>query len=559
MKRFASFLFEMSAGPIQTRELRATFRGWRFVLFFTGALALALFILWTTAFSMEQEGAPGNMIGQATFGILIAIQASLIALLVPGFAGTSIVREKDKSTLELLMTTTIRPWQIVWGQLMAALGYVAVYLFAGLPLMALPIWYGGLTGWEPVVAYASLFFFAALVAIWGIYASATAQSVARAVGMSYVLIFLVGLPVGGGFVEVIDSSMSGRNDISRLIEAVSQHAGFLTIDALYAFAAPFAFLFIMAVNRLKPWGSNKTTALRIYGLFFLPIASGVALLNFTHFYHFRNVEERFLSLYTWWMFVTLTGTLFAFYAADGAPEGKRLFKQLDRLRGALFPLHLFAPGSRRGYAFALVTTSFMLAAGGALATSKLAPDADQPDAALWLTAAVAMSQIFFACGLCLWLSSLRIPRGLSRALAAFTLGAIPIGSAVWQYAAFGEYPKNDLLAWETPGYLCFPWLLYKVFFATAWVGTAGSGGFPMPEVGNHTPVFVPFIIFHAGLGGLMALIGVTADGQREKENRKAVEEAAASTPAGPERAERVEGPALSEQSESNGPIAAPSP
>ena len=136
MNRFASFLYEMAAGPIQTRELRATFRGWRFVMFFTGALALALFILWTSAFSMEQEGAPGNSIGQATFGILIAIQASLIALLVPGFAGTSIVREKDKSTLELLMTTTIRPWQIVWGQLMAALGYVAVYLFAGLPLIA---------------------------------------------------------------------------------------------------------------------------------------------------------------------------------------------------------------------------------------------------------------------------------------------------------------------------------------------------------------------------------------------------------------------------------------
>ncbi|MEK7466326.1 MAG: ABC transporter permease [Planctomycetota bacterium] len=533
MNRFTSFLYEMAAGPIQTRELRATFRGWRFVLFFTAALAIALFILWTCAFSMEQEGAPGNTIGQATFGILVTIQAGLIALLVPGFAGTSIVREKDKSTLELLMTTTIRPWQIVWGQLMAALGYVAVYLFAGLPLMALPIWYGGLSGWEPVVAYAGLFLFAALIAIWGIYASATAQSIARAVGMSYIPVFLVGFPVGAGLIEVIDSSMRGHDDLTEIIEAVSEHAGLFTLDALYAFAAPFSFLFIMAVNRLKPWGSNKTTALRIFALCFLPIAAGVALMNFASFFRIRDVEMRYLSLYTWWMFVSVAGILFAFFAADAVPEGKRLFKQLARLKGVLLPLHLFAPGGRRGLAFALVSTAFALAIGGAIATSKLAPDADQPDAALWLTGAIAMSQIVFACGLCLWLSSLPIPKGLARALAAFTLAAIPIGSAVWQYAAYGSYPYDDRLEWDAPGYMCYPWLLYKVFFAVSWPGTPGSGGYPMPEIGFHRAVYWPFIIFHAGLGGLMAIVGFAADFQRERANRDAIEAADTAFPRGP--------------------------
>jgi ABC-type transport system involved in multi-copper enzyme maturation permease subunit len=530
VNRFTSFLLEMSAGPIQTRELRATFRGWRFVLFFTGALVLSLFILWTSAFSMEQEGAPGNTIGQATFGILVAMMAGLIALLVPGFAGTSIVREKDKSTLELLMTTTIRPWQIVWGQLMAAMGYVAVYLFAGLPLMALPIWYGGLSGWEPVVAYAGLFLFAALIAMWGIYASSTAQTIARAVGMSYVFVFLVGFPVGGALIETIDRSMRGRSDISELIESVSQHAVFFTTDALYAFAAPFAFLFIMAVNRLKPWGSNKTTAIRVFGLFFLPVASGIALMNFTHFFKPRDVEERYLGLYTWWMFVTFTGTLFAFFAADGAPEGKRLFKQLDRLRGALFPLHLLAPGGRRGLVFSLVLTGAVLSAGGALATSKLAPDAFNPRLALWLTATIAMSQVLFACGLCLWVSSLRIPKGLARALAAFSLVAIPIGSAVWQYAKYGGYPMDDHLQWDAPGYMCFPWLLYKVFYAVAWPRMTGVGSFPMPEVGFHHAIYGPFILFHAGLGGLMAIVGFAADSLSERENREAVEAADAAAP-----------------------------
>lgn len=519
MNRFATALFEMAAGPIQTRELRATFRGWRFVMLFTGAQTLSLFILWMTALTMEQDGASGSAIGQATFGILVTIQAGLIALLVPGFAGTSIVRERDKSTLEMLSTTTIRPWQIVWGQLMAALGYVAVYLFAGLPLMALPFWYGGLSGWEPVVAYLGLFLFAALVAMWGVYSSATSPSVARAVGMSYVFIFLVGFPVGAALVEMIDRAMRGRDDISELIREVTLHAGIITMDSLYAFAAPFTFLFIVALNRLKPWGSNKSTALRIFALCFLPIASGVVLANFTHFLKPRDVEERYVSLFTWWMFVSVTGMLYAFFAAEAAPVGPRLFKQIDRVRGALWPLRVFAPGARRGLVFALLATGAVLALGGAIATGKLAPDADEPDKALWLTALVAMAPVVFAAGLCLWLTSLRIPAGLARAIAAFTLIGLPIGSAVWQFAALGGYPDDEALSWGTPGYLCYPWVLYKTFYATGWPGSPGSGGFPMPKVGTWIDVWVPFVVFHYGLGLVMAAVGWVADTMRETAHR----------------------------------------
>lgn len=519
MNRLVARLADFAAGPIPVRELRATFRGWRFVLLFTGAQALSLFVLWMTALAMEQDGMPGSAIGQATFGILVTVQAGLIALLVPGFAGTSIVRERDKSTLELLSTTTIRPWEIVWGQLMAAMGYVAVYLFAGLPLMALPFWYGGLSGWEPVAAYGGLFLFALVVAMWGVYASAVSQTVARAVGMSYVFIFVVGFPVGGVLTEVIDRAMRGRNDISEILRAVTQHAGIFACDAAYAFAAPFAFLFILAVNRLKPWGSNRSTALRIYGLFFIPAATGVLLWNFNHFLGPRDLSERYMSLYSWWIFVSFTGMLFSFFAADLPLEGIRLFKLLDRLRGPLLPLRLFAPGARRGWVFTLGVTAAVLAAGGALATATLGFDARNPDSALWLVALVAFAPVVFGCGLCLWLSTLPLPAALARGFAGFLMIAVPVGSAVWQFAATGGYPDDEALSWGTPGYLCYPWVLYKVFYATAW---PGSGVHVMPKVGLATPVWVPFVAFHYGLGVVMSAVGWIADALRESARRAAV-------------------------------------
>ncbi|MCE9583863.1 MAG: ABC transporter permease [Planctomycetes bacterium] len=535
MKRFASLCLDLFAGPIPVRELRATFRGWRFVILFTSALVMALFVLWMTAFGMEQDRMAASSIGQSLFGVLVAIQAAIIALLVPGFAGTSIVREKDKSTLELLSTTTIQPWQIVWGQFMAAMGYVAVYLFATLPIMALPFWYGGLSGWEPLVAYAGLFLFAALIAIWGIYASATSQTIARAVGMSYIFVFLGGFPLAGALYEIIDRAMRGRGDITEIIDAISRNASFVTIDAAYAFLAPFTFFFIVAVNRLKPAGSNRSTSLRIFATFFLPAAAAVILFNAHHFFRPSEMQDRYNSAYGWWFFIAFTGTLMAFFAAEGAIDGKRLFKQLDTLKGVRVPLRVFAPGGRRGFAFTLLSTAFVLLWGGPFVMRLLAWESPDPFRALWLTAGTVLAQVVFASGLALWLGSLRIPAVLARALCVFAIAAVPLGSVFWQFAAFGEYPDSGALAWKAPGYLCFPVVLWGVWRGEAWPGGGAFGhGALMPIVGRSTPIWVPFWIFHFGLGITMALLGAIAEWQRERENREALAKSDAA--AGPSRA-----------------------
>src|SRR5439155_17292610 len=59
-----------------------------------------------------------------------------ILLLVPAFPATSLVREKIKGTLALLLNSPLSPWSIYLGKLGGVLGFAAILLTMTLPAAA---------------------------------------------------------------------------------------------------------------------------------------------------------------------------------------------------------------------------------------------------------------------------------------------------------------------------------------------------------------------------------------------------------------------------------------
>src|SRR5260370_9292061 len=59
-----------------------------------------------------------------------------ILVLVPGFPATSLVREKVKGTLALLLNSPMRPWSIYSGKLGGVLGFTAILLVMTWPAAA---------------------------------------------------------------------------------------------------------------------------------------------------------------------------------------------------------------------------------------------------------------------------------------------------------------------------------------------------------------------------------------------------------------------------------------
>ena len=121
--------------PIIRRELLEALRTRRAIALQVGlALACALLVLirWPT-------GGTADLSGERSLQVLRVFGYGLLAgvlLLVPAFPATSLVREKIKGTLALLLNSPMRPRSIYLGKLAGVLGFTVVLLVMTLPAAA---------------------------------------------------------------------------------------------------------------------------------------------------------------------------------------------------------------------------------------------------------------------------------------------------------------------------------------------------------------------------------------------------------------------------------------
>ena len=80
-----------------------------------------------------------------TFRVIAFWLVAAVALLVPVFPATSIVQEKRRNTLGLLLNSSLRPSDIFLGKLVATLGFVALLLLVTLQAVSACHAIGGLS------------------------------------------------------------------------------------------------------------------------------------------------------------------------------------------------------------------------------------------------------------------------------------------------------------------------------------------------------------------------------------------------------------------------------
>ena len=83
------------------------------------------------------------LIGQSIFTLLSIFQLILVCFIAPAFTAGQISLEREKQTLDLLISTPMRPGAIVVGKLAAALAFVVLMIVAAIPITAIVLMYGG--------------------------------------------------------------------------------------------------------------------------------------------------------------------------------------------------------------------------------------------------------------------------------------------------------------------------------------------------------------------------------------------------------------------------------
>lgn len=197
--------FGASIATIMVKELRSRMRGRRAFVILTIYLALLALITYGAYLITAPNAQAGfggfggqanasGIIGQTIFSLLSIFQLILVCFIAPGFTAGQISLEREKQTLDLLVSTPMRPGAIVIGKLAAALAFVVLMIVAAVPITAIVLMYGGASIDDIVRQQLVLLSTAVSLGAIGLFFSALVKRTQAATVLTYIT--MLGLTVG---------------------------------------------------------------------------------------------------------------------------------------------------------------------------------------------------------------------------------------------------------------------------------------------------------------------------------------------------------------------------
>lgn len=247
LARVAAATFD---NPVLVKEFRTRMRGTRaywmllaYTLLLAGVLAIMYFLHQAAAVQDVDGGFRGGNtqatqdLGRQMFLFVFIAQSIMVALITPAITSGTITIEREQRSYELLVTTPLRPADLIRGKLAAAVSFVVLLLTASLPLVSLSFLVGGVSPAEIFFSYLIIALSAFVYGALGIFWSATLRSTAAATVVTYVtvlsLFILTVIPgwagaasPGTGGSGGADIPFQSLNPLTATLRAVSPEAFF---------------------------------------------------------------------------------------------------------------------------------------------------------------------------------------------------------------------------------------------------------------------------------------------------------------------------------------------
>lgn len=201
----------MKVNPVYGKEIKLRVRSAKFaltiLLFNLALIAIALFgfeVFFNVNinYRIDYSGAI------TVYFILICLEAAMVAFLVPVFTAGSIAGEREKQTLEILLTTVLKPMQIVIGKLMSSISMVLLLVFSSLPVISIVFTIGGINMTNLMQFVLIIIVISLYIGSIGMCSSALLKKAVPATVLSFgILMIICGLTVIAVFVANTSADM----------------------------------------------------------------------------------------------------------------------------------------------------------------------------------------------------------------------------------------------------------------------------------------------------------------------------------------------------------------
>lgn len=178
--------------PVLASELRRRFRFWQ------AGLMLSLYLLAVGAFTLGfiyLRWRYGGMAFQPwtimeLFIFLSVTQLILLAFITPGLTAGTISGEREKQTLNVLLTTNLTPLSIITSKMAAACSFTVLMLLASLPIYSIVFMYGGIAPGQVLGVFVfyivSMFLYAAIGMACSTWFRRTGTATVTAYGITFI-------------------------------------------------------------------------------------------------------------------------------------------------------------------------------------------------------------------------------------------------------------------------------------------------------------------------------------------------------------------------------------
>ena len=137
----------MKINPVYKRETMVSSRSFRMsliVLVFNSVLAVvALLSMYSVIARVKVTAEIRYSSFMELYTFVATMEFIMLLFIIPAITAGSISGERERQTLELMLTTKMTPAQIVFGKLFSSLSTVAMLIISSFPVLSLVFIYGG--------------------------------------------------------------------------------------------------------------------------------------------------------------------------------------------------------------------------------------------------------------------------------------------------------------------------------------------------------------------------------------------------------------------------------
>nr|WP_314465736.1 ABC transporter permease [uncultured Clostridium sp.] len=213
----------MKMNPVYKRETMVSARSFRLALIlviFNSILALVNLLNMYSVVERVKLTAEIQYSSFTNLYVFVAVvEFVLLMFIMPALTAGSISGERERQTLDILLTTTMKPSEIIWGKLLSSFSTMFLMVVSSFPLLAVSFVYGGVMIYDVFLLLLCYLTVALLCGSMGICFSSLLKRSTVATVVSYGVLVFIG--AGTYAVNIFMLSLAKMNVNSSYVSSIN--------------------------------------------------------------------------------------------------------------------------------------------------------------------------------------------------------------------------------------------------------------------------------------------------------------------------------------------------